>query len=353
MGQAFRYKKEILLIHCGGTIGCQRKVDGVGRVPLDNFEEIFRDKIDLSLCDMPDVTVHEMPRLIDSAAASFKDWCNIGQVISDRYSDFDGFVITHGTDTMAYASNALAYMLENLSKPVVLTGSQVPLIEENSDAVGNLRLALLASQMRIPEVCVAFGQHVLRGTKLSKNDATAFEAFSSPNCEPIAKYANGHLLMNSFYKFPFSDGDFNFFPFQGQDVLFVRAFPDMPEKFLDTILFMNPKGLVLQLYGAGTIFNHEAFTDKLAYVVKKGIAVVATTQCSGGSVDLSLYESGNAMLKVGVSSGFDMTLEGANVKMNYLIAKGYKPAEIREKLEQNIRGEITTKIGDGLAHCAA
>ena len=292
----------------------------------------------------PAYVVHEYETLRDSATMAPRDWTAIAEDIAASYGDYDGFVVLHGTDTMAYTASALAFMLRGLRKPVVLTGAQIPLCEVRSDGRENLITALLiAAHETIPEVCLSFGSKLLRGCRAVKVHASGLEAFDSPNFPPLAQIGIGievdwRLVLPA----PAADAPLSVQPI-GDEVRIgaLRLFPGISAAMLVAVL-APLQGLVLETYGSGNgPANDQAFLAALAEASARGVVIVSCTQCLRGRVDLAAYATGASLARAGVISGFDLTAEAALAKLYYLFSAGHDPAAVRALMQENIRGELT------------
>ena len=334
-------KSKICLIHAGGTIGMIPSDNGYK--PQEGYiETLFNEIKDLKNESMPDYDFYEMSPLLDSSDMTVSEWNRIGKIISDRYKDYDGFVVLHGTDTMAYTASALSFMLENLDKPVILTGSQIPLCEIRSDGLDNLVTSMIiASQGIIREVCLYFGGKLMRGNRSTKMSADGMRAFSSPNC-PLLAEAGISITYMPYPPLPKHDGEFSFCPFIDVPIGVLKIFPGIRFPLFEGVMTEKLKGIVLETFGAGNIPSDNG---TLLPIIKKafesGSVVAVCSQCPQGTVSLGIYETSSSLKKAGAVSGYDMTTESAVAKLYYLFSKGYTKEEIKAKMEQNLRGEIT------------
>jgi L-asparaginase len=291
---------------------------------------------------MPEFDIYELDELLDSANMMPSDWSRIARHIAERYDEYDGFVVIHGTDTMAYTASALAFLLEGLSKPVILTGSQIPLCEVRSDARTNLITSLLiASQFRIPEVCLFFGDRLFRGCRSVKVSADGFGAFDSPNFPPLGtvgvdidiNWSRVRMLQKSSLTFHEIGA-----PYVGA----LRLFPGISAELVRNALQPPLQGLVLEAYGVGNAPERNAdFVRALEEAASRGVVIVDCTQCLSGTVDLGDYATGSALARAGVISGFDMTVEAALTKLAFLFSLELQPGEVKTKMQENLRGELT------------
>ena len=333
--------KKICLIHAGGTIGMIPSLDGY-KPKAGYLEALLEGLKDLKNEKMPYYDFYEMSPLLDSSDMTVNEWNRIGRIISDKYDDYDGFVILHGTDTMAYTASALSFMLENLNKPVILTGSQIPLCEIRSDGLDNLITSMIiASEGNVREVCLYFGGKLLRGNRATKMSSDGMRAFSSPNC-PLLAEAGISITYLPYPPLPKRTGDFNFCPFIDVPIGVLKVFPGIRFPLFEGVMTEKLKGIVLETFGAGNIPSDNG---SLLPIIKKafesGSVVTVCSQCPQGTVSLGIYETSSALKKAGAVSGYDMTTESAVAKLYYLFSKGFVKEEIKAKMEQNLRGELT------------
>lgn len=292
---------------------------------------------------MPDWALHEYERLIDSAEAQPGDWHTIVSDIAAHYDEYDGFVILHGTDTMAYTASALSFVLAGLRKPVIVTGSQIPLCEVRSDARDNLLGAMLiAANHPIPEVCLYFNGRLLRGNRATKVSGADLDAFDSPNCAPLGcvgidiSIDRGRVL-----PMPAAES-FELAPPGGQEVAVLKLYPGMSVARLERMLEPPLAGLVLQTYGAGNgPVGMPGFLAALAGASARGVVIANITQCPRGQVDQSKYATGSALAAAGVVGGHDMTVEAAVTKLHHLFALGLSADEVRLRFGHECCGEFS------------
>ena len=315
-----------------------KRVDGVYK-PVAGYlaEQVGR----LEHPDLPDFALNEYTPLLDSANMRPANWQLIAQDIAEQYDAYDGFVVLHGTDTMAYTAAALSFMLEGLDKPVILTGSQIPLAEARSDARENLITSLLlAAHSKVPEVCLYLNGHLLRGNRATKVSSSGFEAFASPNFSPLGSVGVEIEVNRRLLRPP---GDALTVQTLGTaQVVALRLFPGITAEILDNVLQKPVQGLVLETYGAGNApSNDAALLEVLRAATARGVVIVNCTQCLHGSVDMSDYATGSALREAGVVGGFDMTPEAALTKLVYLLSKGLTVEETRRQVQRDLRGELT------------
>ena len=337
-------KPSVCIIYTGGTIGMLPAADGYR--PAHGLRERIATEIPrLSGADMPHTEFVDFDRLIDSANAHPSHWNTIAEVIIERYDEFDGFVVLHGTDTMAYTASALSFMLQGLGKPVILTGSQIPLCEIRNDARDNLIASvLLAAGGEIPEVCLYFGRHLFRGNRTVKVNASGLDAFDSPNCLPLADVGTGVRVYGKRLLAAPSQ-PMSLQRLGANVVTTLRLFPGISADATRNTLDKPVRGAVLECYGAGTGPDEDdALMDVFAQATDQGVVVVAVTQCLTGRVTLETYAAGSALARAGVVGGRDMTTEAALTKLRYLLDSGLDPAAVREMIGRDLRGELTEEV---------
>ena len=333
-------RKKILIIYTGGTIGMSKTKKGYApsmKSFLNNLDKI--DELHNPL--MPKWDIVAINPILDSSNISVNEWNKMAKVIADNYSKYDGFVMLHGTDTMAYSASALSFMLEGLSKPVIFTGSQIPLCEIRNDAKDNLITSLMiATNDKINEVCLYFGGKLLRGNRSIKYSSEGLIAFSSPNYPSLAeagieiKYRDD-LLLNKTNK------KFHLVTLKQIPIGVIKIFPGIQFDLFESILTEKMKGIVIETFGSGNIPNLDGeILPMINRAFKSGTLVTVCSQCPHGKVSLGTYETSNSLKQAGAISGYDMTSEAAVAKLYYLFSQDLSLSQIKKQMETNLRGEL-------------
>lgn len=338
---------KILIIYTGGTVGMiyddkTKALRPIGFNEIrNNLPELYRMGIDFY--------VYTFNPPIDSSDMQPEIWVEIASIIEDRYDRYDGFVILHGSDTMAFTASALSFMLENLSKPVILTGSQLPIGKIRTDAKENIITAMEIACSRhngsdvsmVPEVCIYFDFSLFRGNRAKKYNAEKFEAFYSMNYNRLAE-AGIDIKFRPQFMLPTPTKPLKVHKDLETNITVLKLYPGITRSAVEAILSVpGLKGVVMETFGSGNTNTQPWFIESLKKVIDKGAIVINITQCDGGSVELGKYETSQHLVEIGVVSGHDMTFEAAITKMMFVLGQGLSVEETKKQLETSLRGELT------------
>lgn len=336
----------ILLIYTGGTIGMVKDFE-TGALKAFNFDELLQNIPELKLLEHSIETV-SFSKPIDSSNMRPSFWLQMAEIIEENYEKYDGFVVLHGSDTMSYSASALSFMFENLSKPIILTGSQLPIGDLRTDAKENLITSIQIAGLQkhgkpvITEVGLYFEYKLYRGNRTTKINAEHFQAFSSSNYPPLVE-SGVHLAVNDAVLWkPNRRRKMKLHKGLDDRIALVKIFPGINRSLLEHIFSKEDlKGVILETYGSGNAPTEEWFVELMKNTISRGVVIVNVTQCIGGSVAMGQYETSTQLKKAGVISGKDITTEAAVAKVMYLLAKDLSPKVFKTIFETSLRGEIT------------
>ncbi|MBO4965630.1 MAG: type I asparaginase [Muribaculaceae bacterium] len=344
-------RARIMLIYTGGTIGMIENQETHALEPF-NFEHLIENVPKLKMLNF-EIINYQIGDPIDSSSMKPQNWQTIARVIENEYDNVDGFVLLHGTDTMAYTASALSFMLENLDKPVIITGSQLPIGEVRTDGEENLITALQIAAARnrqgkhiIREVAILFDNYLWRGNRSTKHSADNFNAFQSNNYPELARIGLGIQFNKDSIWNGEPNGKLKVHPEMDNNVMFLDLFPGMNEKVVrHTLNTPDIKGIVMKSFGSGNGPDDAWFIEELKKAVARGIVIVNITQCSNGCVLPERYRNGLELTQAGVTAGHDLTAEAAITKLMHLFGEGYSSEEVKKRMEIPICGEMSCYDG--------
>ena len=338
--------KNILVIYTGGTIGMVSTERGYD-IEAGYLSKAIVGNRDFYHYNMPSFEVKEYDDLIDSSNVEPKRWVSLALDVVNNYDKYDGFVILHGTDTLAYTASVLSFMLGDIEKPVIVTGSQIPLSKVRSDGISNIMNSIIfACSDDIKDVCVYFNQKLRRGNRTTKVSATDFDAFISPNYPSLAYVGiDLDLKKKRLWKRETKANAIDLENFKVPKIAILNIFPGMDSEILETVLKPPLQGLILKTYGAGNIPNDEKIIKSLVEANERGVVIVNCTQCMYGTVKMGAYKASSSLVDTGVISGFDMTDEAALGKLFYLLSPpNISQDDVKKAFAIPLQGEVT--MGD-------
>lgn len=335
----------ILIIYTGGTIGMKTNPETGSLAPF-NFDQIELEVPELKKFGLKIDTFTFNP-IIDSANVNPEQWARLSCIIKDNYHKYDGFVILHGTDTMSYTASALSFMMQNLDKSIIFTGSQIPIGVLRTDGKENLITSVEIAAAKkdgksiVPEVCIYFENKLFRANRTTKDNADHFNAFRSYNYPPLAEAGiDIHYNYNYIRKVDAFLPQFDIVTKMCSDIIVVKIFPGITQNTIHTLLSIPElKGVVLETYGSGNAPMYDWFIDEIKQAIDKGLVILNVTQCNTGTVNMEMYDTGRILYNIGVISGKDITTEAAVTKMMYLLATDYSVNSKNSQLSTAIRGE--------------
>eukprot|EP01134_Creolimax_fragrantissima_P006173 CFRG6173T1 len=341
---AIAQTRSIYVIYTGGTLGMTYGPDGSLRPEPHYLTEKIQSLPEFRSHQMPNIVVHEWDIIKDSSDISWEEAAMLAEEIKENYAKYDGFVILHGTDTMAYTASVLSFMLENLGKPVIVTGSSIPLCEIYNDARRNVIVSFMyASSSDLCEVCVFFNDVLLRGNRCSKVSVRELNAFWSTNFPPLGELGVHMTLSKELLREP-PKGHFKVSTAYNDNILQFNLMPGMKPELLRNMVQPPVQGIIMHAFGAGNGPTNPELWDVLAEATARGVYIYVLTQCQRGYVAFGEYAAGQGVQGCGAISGYDITVESAFAKLGVLLGKNLSKKETRRLLESDLRGEMTVDI---------
>ncbi len=335
---------KIFVMYTGGTIGMITDEESGVLKPF-TFEQIIENVPELRRMNY-ELTIHSFEPIIDSSDMTPEIYATLAELIRDNYENHDGFVILHGSDTMAFTASALSFMLENLSKPVIFTGSQLPISAVRTDAKENFITALeiasakIEGKSRVPEVCIYFENKLFRGNRTFKYNSAKFEAFRSPNYQVLVE-AGVHIKYNDAAVLKSDGAPLKVHLNLSNAIAVLKLYPGISPQIVDAVLNSDAKAIIMETFGAGNTTTAKWFLDKLRNAILNDKIILDISQCKVGSVEMGRYQTSSELKKMGVINGYDLTFEAAVTKLMYLLGRNYPKDRLLRRLSTSLRGELT------------
>lgn len=341
-------RSSLLMIYTGGTIGMKQDATDQTLKPFD-FGQILNEVPEIRKFAFK-IDTYTFDPLIDSSDVEPGLWQELAELIRDKYEEYDGFIILHGTDTMAYSASALSFMMDGLTKPVIFTGSQLPIGVPRTDGKENLISAVEIASAKdseghalVPEVCIFFNSLLMRGNRCTKTDAEAFRAFRSPNCEPLAEAGISIRYNSNIIRKPLDwYQSLSISTKLDTRVSILKVHPGITPQLVRTVMCdPETRAVIMETYGSGNAPTKQWFLDIIREACESGKAVVNVTQCQAGTVNMNLYATGKSLKNAGVLNGYDCTTESCLAKLFYLMGKSSDNEWVKGMMERNLKGEIS------------
>lgn len=337
-------EKRVLVLHTGGTIGSIETPDGKTPAKSGDFSDLVKNHPKFKDNDeLPSFEIIELEPLISSTNATPKEWQRLSHAVFDNYYDYDGIVITHGTDTLSYSAAALAFSLQNVNKPIIVTGAQIPFFEKENDAENNLYRSLQLASLDIQGVFVFFYDRLMHATRSVKINADEYMGFDSPRSKLIGRYTDNKFVLDPEFKPKDISGDLKYHPYKDVAVSVIHLFPGITVDFLRNALSPLPQGLVVETYGIGNAPCYDEMVSLFREIIERGCATVFVSECLIGTAQPGPYVENTTYQKTGVICGYDMTTPATVTKLHHLLSLNINNTEIKKRMMQSIAEEILEK----------